>query len=71
MQFVEIHSIDSDKDMIINTRYIAEIENRSDGGINIWLTTDAGTMRMIRTTMNRQTWIEILDVKLNDKSRIR
>lgn len=63
IQFVEIHSIDSDKDIIINTRYIAEIENRPDGGTNIWLTTDAGTMRMIRTTMNRQTWIAILDVR--------
>lgn len=62
-QFVEIHSIDSDKDMIINTRFIAEIENRPDGGTNIWLTTEAGTMRMIRTSMNHQTWIEILDVK--------
>ena len=63
IQFVEIHSIDSDKDIIINTRYIAEIENKPDGGTNIWLTTDAGTMRMIRTTMNRQTWIAILDVR--------
>ena len=62
-QFVEIHPIDSDKDIIINTHFIAEIENRPDGGTNIWLTTEAGTMRMIRTTMNRQTWIAILDVR--------
>lgn len=62
MKFVEIHSIDSDKNIIINTRYIAEIEMRQDGGTNLWLTTDGGTMRMIRTSFSYNYWYQILDV---------
>ena len=60
MKFVEIHSIDSDKNIIINTRFIAEIE-RAPHGTNIWLTTDAGTMRMIRTSLSFELWYRILD----------
>lgn len=61
--FIEIQSIDSDKDIIINTRYITEIENRSDGGTDVWLATSAPAPRLVRTSMNRQAWIAILDVK--------
>lgn len=60
MKFVEIHSADSDKNMIINTRFIAEIESVPHGS-NIWLTTESGTMRMIRTTMSYELWYQILD----------
>ena len=60
MKFVEIHSFDSDKNMIINTRFIAEIEP-APHGTNVWLTTDAGTMRMIRTTYSLDVWYQILD----------
>jgi hypothetical protein len=60
MKFVEIHSIDSNKNIIINTRFIAEIEH-APHGTNIWLATDAGTMRMIRTSLSFELWYRILE----------
>lgn len=60
--FVYVHSIDSEKDIIINTRFIVEIEPTLYGS-NIWTATDAGVMRMIRTTMNSNSWVAILGVK--------
>ena len=59
--FVEIHSIDSEKNMIINTNFIAEIEPSPHQGTNLWLATNADTMRMIRTTYSLEQWYQILD----------
>jgi len=59
-QFVEIQPYDSSHSIIINTRFIAEIEPAPYGS-NLWLVNDAGGMRMIRTEVNYNNWRIILD----------
>lgn len=61
-QFVEIQPYDSSHPIIINTRFIAEIEPASHGS-NLWLINDAGGMRMIRTMVKYNNWCEILNAR--------
>lgn len=61
-QFIEIQPYDSNHPIIINTRFIAEIEPAPHGS-NLWLINDANSMRMIRTTIPYNGWCEILNAR--------
>ena len=61
-QFIEIQPYDSDHPIIINTAFIAEIEPTSYG-VNLWMATNAGTMRMIRTELNYNNLCVALDAR--------
>ena len=60
--FVLIHSIYSDKDIIINTNYIAKIEERLDGGTDIWLVGEGEITRVIKTAISSHAWMEFLNM---------
>lgn len=63
MKFIEVHSLDSNRAMLVNTRFIAEVEQRpgDDEGVNLWLATDSGAMRLIRITQTYDYIYSLLD----------